>query len=114
MIREKKRTMRRIVQIIPAEGWYAVVARRRASGEPLLEQQPLACWALIEDEDEEGCWRDVVGLTADGDVEECYLRERFVGYLREGEPIEKWRAKAERLFSSEVGLRSLSVTVPGD
>lgn len=114
----KKKTMRRIVQIIPADGWFAVFASRLPTGEVVLQDQPLACWALIEDEDEEGSWRDVIGLTADSDVEECYLRGRFVGYRWQGESIDKWRTKAERLFSDlfseEIAPRLFTTAVPGD
>jgi hypothetical protein len=106
--------MRQLVQIIPAEGWRAVLAGRLRTGGVVLRDKPLACWALVEDRDEDGAWRDVVGLTADGDVEECDLKGGFVGYLREGDDVRKWQAKAERMLTFNDELRELAIPVPAD
>jgi hypothetical protein len=48
-------------------------------------------------------------------VAECDLTCGFVGYLRDGEDIERWRPKAERMLGCDVvALRAVLVTVPGD
>jgi hypothetical protein len=106
--------MRQMVQIISADGWRAVLAGRLRTGEVVLRDKPLACWALVEDRDEDGAWRDVVGMTADGEVEECDLKGGFVGYVREGEDIEQWRAKATKMLAFNDELRELAVPLPAD
>lgn len=47
-----------ILQIIPADGWYAVFAVKQANGEFRTEVQPVGCWGLVENNDD----RDVIGI----------------------------------------------------
>jgi hypothetical protein len=75
---------RRILQIIPADGWLAVYNHSVEDVED-LRTRPLVCWALVEDE----TGTRVVGLDADhvagtGDA------SRFVGYSRVGESLARF------------------------
>lgn len=58
--------MNRILQIIPAKGWYAI-HNENVEGQPMREVRiRLACWALVEDDDGH---REVVGMDALDTVE---------------------------------------------
>lgn len=56
--------MKRIIQIIPAAGWHAIFRaskEEKEEGHPGLWSQPLAVWALVE---EDG-FNYVTGITSD-------------------------------------------------
>jgi hypothetical protein len=61
----------KILQIIPADGWYATYVK---IGEG-REEEPLACWALVED----GAYTQVVGMISDGDVIEVANSDDLFG-----------------------------------
>ena len=102
---------RQIVQIMPAEGWNAVFVEQLPTGERKLSSEPLACWALVEDEakDYDRPRRQVVGLAARAlarpEVSDCGISNNFVGYLRDGEDIEVWREAAESRFAGQDELQ---------
>jgi hypothetical protein len=66
---------RKILQIIPADGWWIGFDGPNADG-----FTKMVCWALIEDEEGK---TDVVGLDGDGDVEVNFidLHHDFNKYL---------------------------------
>ena len=102
---------RQIVQIMPAEGWNAVFVDRLPSGEYKLSSEPLACWALVEDEakDYDRPRRQVVGLAARAlarpEMSDCGICNNFVAYLRDGEDIEVWREAAENQLAGQDELQ---------
>lgn len=67
-----------IIQIIPANGWYAVF-RRPKSQEKFLE--PIICWALRElpVTGTVGSFREVTGLNREGMA--CSDIENFIEYI---------------------------------
>jgi hypothetical protein len=67
------KTERKIVQIIPATGWYAVY---QVEGNE--ERAELACWGLYDD-------GEVVGMDTGGDTigpEDCSVVSNFLRYDR--------------------------------
>lgn len=70
---------RRIVQIMPADGWRARFAEKADGRE---WDDPLVCWALVEDEQ---AWQEVVGMVAADPVEFCDTFDQFLGYMGPGE-----------------------------
>lgn len=72
----------KILQIIPAEGWYA---KYRWEPEGYETTNPLTCWCLVEwtNEKIEKPWRTVEGYECDGDEGAlCIIYEAFVEYTR--------------------------------
>jgi hypothetical protein len=82
---------RRILQIIPADGWNALYAIRpeRHKKNPVWVA-PLACWALVH----EGKVSYVVGL--DSTLSLCDQGDNFLGYLAPGMKPGMWKEKALR------------------
>ena len=82
---------RRILQIIPADGWHAVYAicPDRNKNNPVWVA-PLACWALVQQE----TVRYVVGL--DCTLSFCDQGDNFLGYLAPGMKPDMWKEKALR------------------
>jgi hypothetical protein len=80
---------RRIVQIIPVQGWNALYAIRpdRNNGDPVCVC-PLACWALVQ----QGKDRYVVGL--DSTLSFCDQGDNFLGYAPPGKIAKSWRDEA--------------------
>ncbi|MBC7835271.1 MAG: hypothetical protein H7Y88_09260 [Phycisphaerales bacterium] len=77
----------RITQIIPASGWLAVYD----VGSPPVQDvrtRPIVCWALMEDQ----AGTRVVGMDADM-VAGQSPRGRFLGYVREGESLGRFKAE---------------------
>ena len=74
---------RKILQIIPADGWWA----RMMKQDP--EFQPLACWALIEGEDADGV---VMGMIAGECVEFVEDEEKFDAYFHTSELPESFKS----------------------
>ncbi len=85
------RWQRRIIQIVPANGWQAVYAIRpeQNRGNPVWVSA-LPLWALVE----EGDRQFVIGL--DSTLEFCDQGDNFLGYLSPGEALSPWSEKAER------------------
>jgi hypothetical protein len=75
----------RILQIIPADGWLAVYDYGSSDVED-LRTRPLACFALVEDQ----TGTRVIGMDADV-VAALPTRGRFLGYIREGESLQRFR-----------------------
>ena len=65
-----------ILQIIPAQGWYAV---HKLDGDS-EQRNPLVCWALVEDEDGD---RFVTGLDGADYVDFCDDNSNFARYEHE-------------------------------
>jgi hypothetical protein len=82
---------RRILQIIPSDGWNALYAIRpeRQKKNPVWVA-PLACWALVQQE----MVRYVVGL--DCTLSFCDQGDNFLGYLAPGMKPDMWKEKALR------------------
>lgn len=76
---------RRILQIIPAEGWLAVYELGTGDVSD-LRTKGLVCWALVEEMSE----TSVVGMDAD---QAAGVKEagKFVGYARVGEGLARFR-----------------------
>lgn len=83
---------RKIVQIMPANGWRALFVGKSED----LEQwtDPLVCWALVEDDltwqgqdirRKPPTTRHVVGMIAADPVEFCDRFDQFQGYVGPGE-----------------------------
>ena len=89
--------MKRIVQIVPATGWSAIYAMK--NGVPVAYFEPLALWAIVEEED--GSDRHVEGLSGD----ECILPveeiENFLGYLAPEGARYPWNKRAEEHYEQE-------------
>lgn len=80
----------RVIQIMPADGWYAEYETPNG-----IKRWPLACWAIIEEEGEdETIFRDVYGLT-DSPGDSCVSAHQkadfalptgwgFIRYWKEG------------------------------
>jgi hypothetical protein len=85
------RSERKIIQIVPANGWNAVYAiRPEENKNNPVWVSPLACWALVQ----EGAHRYVVGL--DRTLSFCEVGDNFLGYLPpSGNPAE-WKEEALR------------------
>jgi hypothetical protein len=75
----------RILQIIPAVGWLAVYDFGSSDVED-IRTRPLACFALVEDQ----TGTRVIGMDADA-VASHPTRGRFLGYIREGENLQRFR-----------------------
>ena len=70
------RTVTRVVRILPAEHWYAIMSHQH-SEEPLSYwHEPLSCWALCEMEDGTLQMMGVVGHT------ETTLAETHAGFTQ--------------------------------
>lgn len=80
---------RRIVQIIPADDWKAAYAIRpdHNKNNPVWID-PLACWALVQ---QEGVLF-VVGM--DSTLSFCDRGDNFLGYLSPYEKPDAWKEKA--------------------
>lgn len=85
------RPERKIVQIIPANGWNAVYAIRPESnkGNPVWIS-PLACWALVQ----ERAHRYVTGI--DRTMSFCEAGDNFLGYSPPSENPTEWKDEALR------------------
>src|SRR5688500_9796569 len=99
-----------ILQIMPADGWRALYAKRLATGALALWTEPLIGWALVEETfpDEDGqptadTEQSVQGLVSYG-VQGAVLATETGGfvltYVRPEEDLEPHRAMAEALISS--------------
>ena len=64
--------MKKILQIIPAEGWFAIFTH----DDKTRSKNPLVCWALVEDGEE--IW--VEGMDGGEYVEFCSNITNFSGY----------------------------------
>jgi hypothetical protein len=84
----------KILQIIPAEGWYGVIARRG-----FAEEYPVACWALLEDKEGN---RRIVGMGAEACVYWMSAYTNLLGYIQgpltDNDP-EKWHKAANDYFN---------------
>lgn len=78
---------RRILQIIPADGWLAVYDHTLGDIDD-LRTRPLVCWALVEDQ----TGTTVVGMDADV-IAGLQESGRFAGYARVGEPLGRFRRR---------------------
>ena len=88
-----------IAQLVPAEGWYAMLARRKADGTVWVEARPLVAWAL---------WRyeqgadDVHGLIVlpveENEVIAAHERE-LIAYSRNPGDTTRWLEAAERMIA---------------
>lgn len=96
--------MHKIKQITPADGWSALLVNNRyitedlEPGEDVVQARPLACWALIEDEDGE---RRVVGMRGGDAVDIVEHDLCWIGYLGPGESIDeaaRERARTQLAF----------------
>jgi hypothetical protein len=89
---------KKIIQIMPAEGWRALYFHRGDAGEVVFEEEPLVCWALMEESTEniDETVRSVEGLSADSWVETVEHVSNFLAYLAPGESPEKFHDEAER------------------
>lgn len=72
-----KREVKKILQIIPADGWYF-----RYTGHPQEGRKRLTCWALCEDSEGK---HFVIGMTSgpeggNGELVECHKLSGFSGY----------------------------------
>ena len=92
---------RRVLGVMPADGWAAIVANAAESGERRVRNDPLLCWALVEHKDGstslEGLVRDPEWLDEPGGAEfPEALRgaHGFVGYMSATGSSERpvWRA----------------------
>lgn len=95
---------KKIIQIMPAEGWKAVHAARGEDGGIELSEETLVCWALVEtppSPDEEELFREVVGMVAESYVEAAEEFESFVAYLAPGENSDRFHRAAERHLELE-------------
>ncbi|MCS6329239.1 MAG: hypothetical protein H8K06_19460 [Nitrospira sp.] len=82
---------RKILQIIPANGWNALYAiRPKENKNDPVWVSPLACWALVQQENV----RYVVGL--DCTLSFCDQGDNFLGYLAPGMPSDTWKEQALR------------------
>ena len=82
---------RRILQIIPVDGWNALYAvRPEGPKNNPVWIAPLACWALVHD----GNNRCVVGL--DCTLSFCDQGDNFLGYLAPGLKSDTWKERALR------------------
>ena len=89
--------MAKIVQITPANsGWRALHVARGDNGKVELIAAPLACWALLEEEDYGETYRFVEGYDATESVERCEESGGFVRYLSPGEDPEAYHEEAEK------------------
>jgi hypothetical protein len=78
---------RRILQIIPAEGWLAVYDHSVGDVDD-LRTRPLVCWALVEDQ----TGTSVIGM--DGDtVAGVQGSGRFAGYAKTGESLARFKVR---------------------
>jgi hypothetical protein len=75
----------RILQIVPAEGWLAVYDYGSRDVED-IRTRPVACFALVEDD----TGTRVIGLDADM-VAGMTPRGKFLGYVKEGESLQRFR-----------------------
>lgn len=71
----KNRTVTKILQIVPAPGWYVIY-----KDEPENVVNSLACWALVELQDGDDIFTYVAGMDAMDTVELCDSVSNFVGY----------------------------------
>jgi hypothetical protein len=103
-------TPEKILQIMPADGWRALYAKRIESGELELWTEPLIGWALVEEifPDEDGrptkdIERSVQGLVSYG-VQGATLAPGTAGfvltYVQAQQDLEPHRSMAEALISS--------------
>ena len=78
--------MKRIVQIIPADGWYAVFCESDDKQRQPAHTEKLVCWALVEDSDYVWDRRNIVGMCLGnhGRVETVEDDDLFVGYSEDG------------------------------
>lgn len=76
---------RRILQIIPAEGWLAVYELGTGDVSD-LRTKGLVCWALVEEMSE----TSVVGIDVD---QSAGITEsgKFLGYVRVGDSVARFR-----------------------
>ena len=72
--------MSKIIQIIPATGWWAVYLNENQT---LIEGR-LSAWALVEEKTE--TYTHVVGLDSDPECTEVTDADNFVCYRHESEP----------------------------
>lgn len=77
---------RRILQIIPADGWLAVYDHTVADVED-IRSCPLVCWALVADQNGS---TNVIGMDADY-IAGSRESGRFLGYIRQGESVARFR-----------------------
>lgn len=96
--------MHKIKQIAPATGWSGLYVNSRyvtedlAPGEDVVQALPLACWALIEDEDGE---RRVVGIRGGEAMDIVEHDLCWIGYLGPGESVDdatRERARTQLAF----------------
>jgi hypothetical protein len=72
-----------ILQIIAADGWSAVYADKNHQGVPIARRRPLACWALVEDDDRYRSVDAMEGGESGADYSGGAVN--FLGYTREGD-----------------------------
>jgi hypothetical protein len=100
----------KILQIMPADGWRALYARRLETGDLALWTEPLVGWALVEEmfPDEDGrstkdIERSVQGLVSYG-IQGPMLAPETAGfvltYVQPQDDLEPHRSMAEALISS--------------
>jgi hypothetical protein len=75
----------RILQIVPAPGWHALLEVPTDSGGPRQEAVPLAVWALVETDD--GA-QGIVGFTGGGLLTPATGHRHFKGYQHEAQRAE--------------------------
>lgn len=94
MIDEYRGVDVKILQVLPAQGWGAVIASKPDS--PVQEPffvMPIIGWAFIEYDD---TGRDVVPMSMSDCGEACFPgdNENFMGLLKPGERAEKYEKEA--------------------
>lgn len=83
------RPKRKILQVIPAEGWFAVYKENDGSESSVR----LACWALVEETDDEFTDNVVVGMETgyDQSVDFADTAVNFVRYVHTSDQTEEKR-----------------------
>lgn len=101
----------RILQIIPAVGFYAVYFTEE-NGAAKSYSMPVACWALMlhyvvdhEGEEIEES-RSVVGMTGPDAIEDAEELTNFVGYYGPGETEEDLKSNVDDMFRDFERARS--------
>lgn len=69
----------KILQIIPAPGWYAKY--REEDGSETISAMPLVCWALCEDEAHGGTFVEGCDVDELGEIELAPEASNFCGYV---------------------------------
>jgi hypothetical protein len=80
---------KKIIQVIPADGWLAVLAKRNEDGTVGMVPMKMTFWGLRED-------GIVSGYAAANIWEPCDEAPDFAGFIHESEPIEKLSTDAEQ------------------